>query len=400
MLRRSLPLCKKKKRRRNVVLPLDLVIEILNRLPAKSVARFLLVSKSWGKIICSKSFIRSFPFQSLTQPLSLLIAFQYQGRHKSNLHCFFFSSSSSLSSSSISTSFLSRIGRPALSHYLSWYPIYYVNGLTNTGRIISNPCTGKSITLPRLVKTGKEQRLTRRFFGYDPVNDQYKLLCMSRGRNLGGQATTLPWYNDFHVFTLGAKPWRRIGCGIPHTPESNGLCIDGFVYYIAHTDRGMRLMRFSLNSEVFDIFASVSEELRPLVNQDNGSRFLINYHGKVATAVQPISTVALVELFVFEEGLHDFKEMTIRNLPRLNLRMKGIINRTGDIMFALKCDTADACAFRYDPKGGSFTKMEIEVDTSDMMVVSEFNLAPHYFVGYVESLRASQLSEKNSKYFS
>src|SRR5690606_15982822 len=131
------------------------------------------------------------------------------------------------------------------------------------------------------------------------------------------------------------KPWRLIDCGIPHTPESNGLCIDGFVYYIAYTDTGMRLMRFDLKSEMFDIFASVSSDLVHLVNKDNGSRILINYHGKVATAVQPVSTVPLVHLFVFEAGLHDFKEITIHNLPQVNLRVKGIINHTGDIIFGL-----------------------------------------------------------------
>ncbi|XP_018461384.2 putative F-box protein At1g26515 [Raphanus sativus] len=394
MLRRSLPLCKRRRRRRNIVVPLDLVIEILNRLPAKSVARFMLVSKSWGKIICSKSFIRSFPFQSLTQPLSLLIAFQYLGPHQGHLNCCFFSSSS-MSSSSISTSFLSRIGRPSLSHCLSWYPIYYVNGMINTGRVISNPCTGKSITLPRLVKITKELRLTRRFFGYDPVNDQYKVLCMSH-KNLEGQVTAR-WYNDFRVFTLGAKRWRLIDCGIPHTPESNGLCMDGFVYYIAYTETGMCLMRFSLKSEMFDIFASVSEHLSPLVNKDNGSRILINYHGKVATVVQPVSTVPLVYLFVFEAGQHDFKEMSIHNLPQPNLRVKGIVNHTGDIIFGLNCSRTEANVFRYDPKGGSFKKMKIEVETSKMMLISEFSV-PSYFVGYVESLRAS-LSKKNSKYF-
>ncbi|KAL0672803.1 hypothetical protein Bca4012_000784 [Brassica carinata] len=134
------------------------------------------------------------------------------------------------------------------------------------------------------------------------------------------------------------------------------------------------------------------QHLSPLVNKDNGSRILINYHGKVATAVQSVSIVPSVDLFVFEAGLHDFKDMTIHNLSQPNLRVKGIINHTGDIVFALNCGRADhANVFRYDPKGGRFKKMEIE------MLVSEFNV-PRYFVGYVESLRAS-LSEMNSKYF-
>ncbi|KAG2279775.1 hypothetical protein Bca52824_050995 [Brassica carinata] len=85
--------------------------------------------------------------------------------------------------------------------------------------------------LPRLVKTTPSQ--PRCFFGYDPVNNQYKVLCIAP--NLAGHAT--PQINHYQVFTLGADPktWRFIGCGIPHSTYSYGLCIDGFVYYIAST---------------------------------------------------------------------------------------------------------------------------------------------------------------------
>ncbi|CAH2072667.1 unnamed protein product [Thlaspi arvense] len=55
-------------------IPEDLVFEIIGRLPAKSVARFLLVSKLWTRIIRSRAFIASFPLGSSSQP-RLLIAF-------------------------------------------------------------------------------------------------------------------------------------------------------------------------------------------------------------------------------------------------------------------------------------------------------------------------------------
>ncbi|CAA7058280.1 unnamed protein product [Microthlaspi erraticum] len=57
-----------------VQIPLDVVIEIVGRLPSKSVARFLVVSKSWETFIRSRAFITSFPFGSSSQP-RLLITF-------------------------------------------------------------------------------------------------------------------------------------------------------------------------------------------------------------------------------------------------------------------------------------------------------------------------------------
>ncbi|CAH8320213.1 unnamed protein product [Eruca vesicaria subsp. sativa] len=207
MRRRSLRLCNKRK---TDVVPLDLQNEILSRLPAKSLVRFMVVSNSWQEIIRSKSFIRSFNFRSLTQPqpLRFLLAL-----HDTDLSCRFFSSSSSLlsSSTSISTTFLSKITFPLRR---ASYPSYYVNGLIN---------------------------------------------------------------------------------------------MDGFVYYIAYTGAGtMSLMRFDLNSEKIDIFARVSEEMKALRYLDNGSRTLINYHGKVAIAIHTYQGLSTIDLFVFEAGKQDY----------------------------------------------------------------------------------------------
>ena len=207
----------------------------------------MLVSKSWQEIISNKSFIR---LRSLTQPLRFLLALHDRDDQTGRLSCRFFSSSSlSSSSPSIPTTFLSRITFP-LRRVL--YPSYYVNGLINMGEIICNPCTRKTISLPKLVKTTATSwpRLATRFFGYDHVNNQYKVLCITP--DLAGHATVE--FNHYQIFTLGAKPktWRFIDCGIPHSTWCNGLCIDGFVYYIASTDtRIMCLMRFDLNSKKF-----------------------------------------------------------------------------------------------------------------------------------------------------
>ncbi|CAN7016522.1 unnamed protein product [Brassica oleracea var. botrytis] len=54
---------------RNFNIPLDLTVEILKKLPAKSLVRFKCVSKCWSSIISSrKDFIESIVTRSLTQP--------------------------------------------------------------------------------------------------------------------------------------------------------------------------------------------------------------------------------------------------------------------------------------------------------------------------------------------
>lgn len=376
MRRRSLRICQKRK---TDVVPLDLQIQILNRLPAKSVGRFTVVSKSWEKSIRSKNFITSFPFRSLTQPCRLLIALTNTDDETGLRSCCFFTSSSSWSSPSTSTSFLSRVTLTSPKnddYYCTDHNKYYVNGLMSIGRIICNPTTGKSMTLPRLAKTGRKMLATR-FFGYEPVNNEYKVLSMSRNR---GQEH----WSDFRVFTLGTKPksWRPINGSVPHGTRSNGLCVDGFVYYIAYTGTGwmqLSLMRFDLKSEKIDVFARVSEDIRAFWRQ--GPLTLINYHGKVATAIQPFYSVPLIDLFVFEAGKQDFKEISFHNIPELYIRMIGIINHTGEIIFTPYC-SREAKLFLYDLKGASYKNMKIEVDANHEYWYSYTN----YFVGYVESL--------------
>ena len=73
-------------------IPEDLVMEILGRLPVKSVSRFLLVSKSWTRIISSRYFIRSFPAGSCSSQPRLLVGFTGVANLRTGQYFYFFSS--------------------------------------------------------------------------------------------------------------------------------------------------------------------------------------------------------------------------------------------------------------------------------------------------------------------
>lgn len=105
---------------------------------------------------------------------------------------------------------------------------------------------------------------------------------------------------------------------------------------------------------------------------------MINYHSKVVLAVQPWDhdSIPSIDLFVFEAGKQDFKEMYFHNIPEPYIRMKGIINHTGEIIFALY-SSKKAKVLCYYLKGASYKKMKIEVD---------WFRNTKYFLGYVESL--------------
>ena len=76
--------------------------------------------------------------------------------------------------------------------------------------MVANPSTGQLLTLPR-VKTNRRGVLS--FLGYDPVNDVYKVLCMTvlqvhqrRGSRVVSE--------EHQVYTLGVgqRKWRMVEC--------------------------------------------------------------------------------------------------------------------------------------------------------------------------------------------
>ncbi|KAG7598247.1 F-box-like domain superfamily [Arabidopsis suecica] len=334
-------------------LPLDLLIEIFRRLPLKSVARFLTLSKLCATTIRSPSFITSFPSQPCTLIASVPVNNFPPRRFKSRGHqnFYFFLSSSS---------FLSRLTCPSPYPNYVEYHYHYVNGLISVGygreQIVTNPSTGRFITLPS-VRT--RRRVIKSFFGYDPVSDQYKVLSMTERLHGHNQDPS----SEHQVFTLGEKkPWRMIdSTSIPdHRPWSNGVCIDGVVYYVAKTGQGMSqlsLMRFDLRDDNLNLFTSLPEEIRtPTIYSET----LINYKGKVAMATPVTSFTFDVWVMDLDEWL---KKITFSIEPWKGsfrcLRVRGT-TCTGEFILAPSYYSDEYYVFHYNPDKKSITKIKID----------------------------------------
>ncbi|KAG7592918.1 F-box associated interaction domain [Arabidopsis thaliana x Arabidopsis arenosa] len=375
-------------------LPLDLEIEIFKRLPLKSVARFLTLSKLCATTIRSPSFITSFPSQPCT-----LIASAPIIRTCHNLPSSFKSKDQRLyffsSSSSSSTSFLSRLTCPSSPYpNLIEYYYHYANGLISVGcgreQIVTNPSTGRSITLPS-VRT--RRMVVKSFFGYDLVSDQYKVLCMTERLHCLRQDLS----SQHQVFTLGEKkPWKMIdSTSIPgHCPWSNGVCIDGVVYYVAKTGKGMSqlsLMRFDLRADTLNLFTSLPEEIR---TSSLCSDTLLNFEGKVAIAIPTTSYIFDVWVMDQDGEKHEWlKNITFSIEPWKSLfgylYVRGTTH-TGEFILAPWQYSDEFYVFHYNPGKNSFTKIKIDVSADD-----EFkgrSKRAIVFSNYVESVRL--LSER------
>ncbi|ESQ43611.1 hypothetical protein EUTSA_v10015360mg, partial [Eutrema salsugineum] len=85
-------------------------------------------------------------------------------------------------------------------------------------------------------------------FGYDPIDKQHKILCMS--------------YNprekvySYHLLTFGCEKnpsWTSIECPTRHKPLSSGICINGVLYYAGKKEGASSLVIvcFDVRSEKF-----------------------------------------------------------------------------------------------------------------------------------------------------
>ncbi|KAG7584940.1 F-box associated interaction domain [Arabidopsis thaliana x Arabidopsis arenosa] len=279
-------------------IPFDLTVEICSRLPAKSISRFRCVSKLWGSILGLPYFTELFLTRSLARP-QLLFACR-----KDN-HVFVFSSLQPQNlddnNASIKIPTLMLFPYPYTSsllaaNYHMKIPYYAssfkrcssvrgliflgdersLNGVEHKVSVICNPSTGESLTLPKL-KTRKRIGV-RSYFGYEPIEKQYKVLSMTWGI-YGTQDS-----EEHQVLTLGTRQpsWRMIECWIPHSlyHTYNNVCINGVLYYPAvnTSSRGFIIVSFDFRSEEFrfveDTDTSISSYYRPP---------LINYNGKLGS---------------------------------------------------------------------------------------------------------------------
>ncbi|WZY74943.1 hypothetical protein YC2023_021327 [Brassica napus] len=129
----------------------------------------------YQEIACEIDFIKSFETRSCSSQPRLLVCFIGRTKPCKRQYCYFFSSSSS------STTFLSRVKCPREDPECFPCLPHYANGLIRLGygekKLICNPSTGKSIDLPKVKNI---MSVSKSLFGYDPVNDEYKILCMTK----------------------------------------------------------------------------------------------------------------------------------------------------------------------------------------------------------------------------
>ncbi|CAH8362414.1 unnamed protein product [Eruca vesicaria subsp. sativa] len=172
-----------------------------------------------------------------------------------------------------------------------------VNGLIccirDSSITVCNPATRQIVKLPDLTCNG---RYIHARLGYDPVEDQYKVLCLLTTTNLfrPNQNNIQEEYLVCTVTSSKKQEWRKIEntvglcLGI-----SRGICIDGAIYY--ETGKLM-IVRFDVRTENIKLIRASEESdfLRKFPST------LLNYNGKLGIVDYPYKSVK--RLWILEDA--------------------------------------------------------------------------------------------------
>jgi len=220
-------------------IPLDLVTEILCRLPVKFLMQFRCVCKSWNNLI-SNDLKFAKKHLSLSTKRKHLIKTTWSPVGKLNVMSY---PLNSLQLDSIFTTFPRQLEYSSISPKYSNNFIASCDGLLcfaidHRRAFLLNPCIKKLKELPSL-EIPQENGYTRYAFGYDPFIHNYKVVSVFSydlgydGIHANGCKTQV------NVHTLGTHSWRRIKdfpSLFPHNEP--GIIVNGAANWFAYSMSG------------------------------------------------------------------------------------------------------------------------------------------------------------------
>nr|P0C2C9.1 RecName: Full=F-box only protein 12 [Arabidopsis thaliana] len=332
-------------------IPIDLIYEILSRLPAKSVARCRCVSKRWRSILRHQVFTELFLTRSNARP-RLLIGVQQDGEW----------------------SFLST-PQPQNRHESSSLVVAAADFHTKFS-------SGKSRHQCTYASGGSYS-----YLGFDPIDKEFKVLFMDTCDFIASKD------EDHYILTLGTGElkWRKIQCPFTHEPFWERICINGVLYYSAYysdsNGRSHLIACFDVRSEKFN-FIATKHRYDQLINY-KGKLCGINleYARHVGGFPVKLSMWVLEDVEKPEWSKHVYSLWTESEVVKVNrnLSVSGM-TATGDIVLSMEDATNPFYVFNFNPDRNTLQVQSVEIQG---LGANRDHIACHAFVDYVEDFSVS-----------
>ncbi|XP_059629937.1 F-box protein At3g07870-like [Cornus florida] len=243
--------------RKKIFLPNDLLMDVLPRLPIKTLVRLACVSKSWYSWLTNPSFITVHNLANNNNNLLLIRSRSGddgKGVHFSLLRCenqmFYDYANLRLPLNSNNPS-LRIIGicngvvclYSSFSRLVDWKELY-----------LWNPSIRKTMALPPLQDPFRSHSplMHRIGFGYDALTDDYKVVrIVYLYERITNGVRSPP---EVDIFSLSTGTWRNIShLGLPHIiDESPQAYVNGAAHWLTHWINSVKLIvSFHMGDEVF-----------------------------------------------------------------------------------------------------------------------------------------------------
>ncbi|XP_071933327.1 F-box/kelch-repeat protein At3g23880-like [Coffea arabica] len=240
----------------SVNLPTEIIIEILCRLPAKSLIRFRCVSKSWCSLIIDSNFIKKHLSQARNPAnLNLKRAMVYSS---SSIHKVWSFPLLSFPSHSIKDAVKlyplgKRAGRIAFVEVCNGLFCIWMEGelfLWNPSLRQHKRLQSPVIDTPHEIGANSFVGVAVCAFGYDPHNDDYKLVRIIKFSGRG------PVRTETKIYSLKSDSWRKIQeCPYPFYAKSDGKFANGSIYWLIDsgeaTNQASKIISFELSTETY-----------------------------------------------------------------------------------------------------------------------------------------------------
>ncbi|KAG2243326.1 hypothetical protein Bca52824_094826 [Brassica carinata] len=266
-----------KKRHHVLLLPYDMEVETLIRLPGKSLMKFLCVSKTWYSLIRSQRFVASYYAK---KPSRFIVAFTNSAFGDPKRLFILSGEEEKEETCSLVANLDMTIPSVTLRHGASEYSSVhgFIACFELLKFIICNPSTGQVISF--------HCKAPGTCLGYDPVHDQFKALTL-----LTSTYNHNPSVMVHEVITLGRRGGRVVVVSRtkvtsqPYHRVTRGRCINGFMYYAAwapsHGKTPVIVCFDVRNDKILSPFITAPKEVLAL----EVLTLLIEYKGKLAVVV-------------------------------------------------------------------------------------------------------------------
>ncbi|CAF2348430.1 unnamed protein product [Brassica napus] len=311
-------------------IPVDLTLEILSRLPVKSIVRFGCVSKLWSSFITLPFFINLFASRSSLRQPSLLLTVALEKKKAIN---FSFPQNKNPDGSYSPLVFSCRFTNTNDWDYRRCSDS--VHGLILChGFKIWNPSLRRFFVLPPPPNEHISSWCSS-YLGYDMLKGKHKVLSIHR------------YSLQTQVLTFGAQEsWRTITKPPMHPYDSRGRCFNGVVYYRAHIDDQSIIMSFDVKSETFSPIKYPKGVCRLRCH-------MLPYEGKLAL-VKRIHPAGGFDLYILkDEDGHEWTHQRLvfepKSESRYRISFMGVTN-AGELIFTTPVFLESFYVLYFDPR--------------------------------------------------